>query len=62
MLAEALSVYLEPTFNVIGTVSDGRVMLEESLRLRPDVIVTDVAMPLVNGLDAALRIRSKLRM
>ena len=59
MFAEALSVYLEPTFNVIGTVVDGRAMLEESIRLRPDVIVTDVAMPLLNGLDAALRIREQ---
>jgi DNA-binding NarL/FixJ family response regulator len=59
MFAEALSVYLEPTFNVIGTVPDGRAMVEESLRLTPDVIVTDVAMPLLNGLDAALRIREQ---
>jgi DNA-binding NarL/FixJ family response regulator len=59
MFAEALSVYLERTFNVIGTVVDGRAMLEESIRLRPDVIVADVAMPLLNGLDAALRIREQ---
>jgi DNA-binding NarL/FixJ family response regulator len=59
MFAEALSVYLEKTFNVIGTVADGRAMLEESIRLRPDVIITDVAMPLLNGLDAALRIREQ---
>jgi DNA-binding NarL/FixJ family response regulator len=59
MFAEALSLYLEPRFNVIGTVVDGRAMLEESIRLRPDVIVADVAMPLLNGLDAALRIREK---
>ncbi len=59
MFAEALSVYLEKTFNVIGSVVDGRAMLEESIRLKPDVIITDVAMPLLNGLDAALRIREQ---
>src|SRR5258708_19230874 len=59
MFAEALSVYLEKTFNVIGSVVDGRSMLEESIRLKPDVIITDVAMPLLNGLDAALRIREQ---
>jgi DNA-binding NarL/FixJ family response regulator len=59
MFAEALSAYLEQTFSVIGKVVDGRAMLEESIRLRPDVIVTDVAMPLLNGLDAAFRVREQ---
>jgi DNA-binding NarL/FixJ family response regulator len=59
MFTEVLSVYLESKFNIIGTVVDGRALVEESIRLRPDVIVTDVAMPLLNGLDAALRIREQ---
>ena len=59
MFAEALSVYLETTFTVIGSVVDGRAMLQEAIRLKPDVIVTDVAMPLLNGLDAALRIKEQ---
>ncbi len=59
VFAEALCAYLEKTFDVIGLVADGRAMLEESIRLRPDVIVTDVSMPLLNGLDAARRIREK---
>jgi DNA-binding NarL/FixJ family response regulator len=59
MFAEALCVFLEPTFNVIGMVVDGRALMKEFTRLRPDVIVTDVAMPLLNGLDAALRIREQ---
>ncbi len=57
IFAEALHVYLEKTFAVIGVVADGRAMLQEAIRLRPDVIVADVAMPLLNGLDAARRIR-----
>jgi DNA-binding NarL/FixJ family response regulator len=59
LFAEALCVYLEKTVDVIGLVTDGRAMLEESIRLRPDVIVTDVSMPLLNGLDAARRIREQ---
>ena len=41
-------------------VVDGRALLAEAVRLRPDVIVTDVAMPLLNGLDAARRIREQV--
>jgi len=59
IFAEALRAYLEKTFDVIGLVADGRTMLEEAIRLRPDVMVTDVAMPLLNGLDAARRIREE---
>jgi DNA-binding NarL/FixJ family response regulator len=59
VFAEALCVYLEKKFDVIGVVADGRAMLEQSNRLRPDVIVADVSMPLLNGLDAARRIREK---
>jgi DNA-binding NarL/FixJ family response regulator len=59
VFAEALCIYLEKTFEVIGMVADGRAMVKEAIRLRPDVIVTDVSMPLLNGLDAAVRIREK---
>ena len=59
VFAEALCGYLEKTFDVVGLVADGRAMLEESIRLRPDVIVTDVSMPILNGLDAARRIKEK---
>jgi DNA-binding NarL/FixJ family response regulator len=59
VFAEALCVYLEKTFDVVGQAADGRAMLEESIRLRPDVIVADVSMPFLNGLDAARRIREQ---
>ena len=59
MFAEALCAYLEKTFDVVGLVADGRSMLLESVRLAPDVIVADVSMPLLNGLDAARRIREQ---
>ena len=59
MFAESLRVYLEKTCTVIGVVVDGQAMLAEAIRLRPDVIVVDVGMPLLNGLDAAQRIKEK---
>jgi DNA-binding NarL/FixJ family response regulator len=59
IFTEALRVYLEKTFTVIGVVADGRAMLREAIKLRPDVIVADIAMPLLNGLDAARRIREQ---
>lgn len=57
MFAETLRVYLEKTYTVVGVVLDGRAMVAEAVRLRPDVIVVDVGMPLLNGLDAAQRIK-----
>jgi len=57
MFAEALRMYLEKTYAVVGMVHDGRAMVAEAMRLRPDVIVVDVGMPLLNGLDAARRIK-----
>ena len=59
IFVEALRAYLEKTYAVIGAVADGRAMLQEAIRLRPDVVVADVSMPLLNGLDAARRIREQ---
>jgi DNA-binding NarL/FixJ family response regulator len=56
IFAEALRVYLEKTHSIVGIVQDGHAMMVEAMRLRPDVIVVDVGMPLLNGLDAARRI------
>jgi len=57
LIAEAFQKLLEPTCDVIATVTDGRALLAAARDLRPDVIVLDVAMPLLNGLDAARYIR-----
>ena len=56
IFAEALRVFLEKTHIVVGLVQDGQAMVTEAIRLRPDVIVVDVGMPLLNGLDAARKI------
>ncbi|MGB9472207.1 MAG: response regulator transcription factor [Candidatus Acidiferrum sp.] len=60
MFAETLRGYLEKTFTIVGVVMDGRAMVAEAIRLRPDVIVADVGMPLLNGLDAARKIKEQV--
>jgi DNA-binding NarL/FixJ family response regulator len=57
MLADALKSVLEPRCEVVGTVSDGRALLEVAPRLRPDIVVLDIAMPQLNGLDAARHLK-----
>ena len=59
MFTEVLKGYLERTFRVIGVVSDGRALVAEAMRLRPDVIVLGIEMQLLNGLDAARRIKEQ---
>jgi DNA-binding NarL/FixJ family response regulator len=43
---------LEPQYEVVGSVEDGRMLLEAAIRVRPDVAVVDISMPMMNGLDA----------
>ena len=59
IFAETLRAYLAKTFAVVGAVADGRSMVEEAARLKPDVVLADVSMPLLNGIDAAYRIREQ---
>lgn len=59
MLLEAFKVLLEPDFEVVGTVTDGRTLLAEFSRLHPDVVLLDVAMPLLNGLDAGRQLKAQ---
>ena len=60
IFADALLVLLEKSCKVIGVVTDGRAMVAEALRLKPSVIIVDVGMPLLNGLDAARRVKEQL--
>jgi DNA-binding NarL/FixJ family response regulator len=57
LFADALRVYLERTYTVVGVVQEGRALVAATLRVRPDVVIVDVAMPALNGLDAAKKIR-----
>jgi DNA-binding NarL/FixJ family response regulator len=52
LLLEAFTKLLESDCEVVGTASDGRTLLELAPKLRPDVVVLDISMPLLNGLDA----------
>ena len=60
VFADSLRLLLEKHYAVVGTVDDGRALITEALRLKPDVIVVDIGMPLLNGLDAAQRVRKQL--
>jgi DNA-binding NarL/FixJ family response regulator len=51
---------LEPHYEIVGTVTDGRALVNAALRLRPQVIVMDIGMPLLNGIDAAVQIKKHL--
>jgi DNA-binding NarL/FixJ family response regulator len=61
MLLDAFKALLEPEFEVVGTATDGRALLEEFSRLHPDVVLLDVAMPLLNGLDAGRQLKAQRR-
>ena len=57
ILVEAFRKLLEPACEVVATVADGHALLEVALRFKPDVIVLDIAMPLLNGLDAGRQVK-----
>jgi DNA-binding NarL/FixJ family response regulator len=59
LVAEGLKSLLKDPFDLVGVVHDGRALLESALKLRPDVIVTDISMPLLNGLEAVRQIRAQ---
>jgi DNA-binding NarL/FixJ family response regulator len=60
LVAELCKRLLEPEFEVVRTVSDGRALVRAATELRPDVVVVDIAMPVLNGLDAAQQIKEEV--
>jgi DNA-binding NarL/FixJ family response regulator len=48
---------LEPEFEVVGLVNDGQALVHAAASLRPSVIIVDIAMPLLNGLDATEQVK-----
>jgi DNA-binding NarL/FixJ family response regulator len=60
MLTDALRNVLEPRCEVVGAVSDGRAVVEQAAKLQPDIVVLDIAMPRLNGLDAARQLKAKM--
>jgi DNA-binding NarL/FixJ family response regulator len=60
LVAELCKRLLENDFDVVGTVADGRALVRASTALKPDVIVLDIAMPVLNGLDAGRQVKKML--
>jgi DNA-binding NarL/FixJ family response regulator len=60
VVAEGLRSLLEKTYDVVGIAGDGRELLVKASELKPDIIVLDICMPLLNGLDTAERLKSTL--
>jgi DNA-binding NarL/FixJ family response regulator len=58
LMAEALQHLLQTDFDVVGTVSDGRALIKAAAELKPDLVVVDIGMPLLNGLDAADQLKA----
>jgi len=60
LVAEAFKRLLEPEFEVVGTVGDGRALLRAAAELKPDLVLVDLNMPLLNGLDASEQLKQAL--
>ncbi len=59
MLLAAFRKLLEPDFEIVGVVEDGRALIAAAQELVPDIIVLDIAMPVLNGLDAGRHIKKQ---
>jgi DNA-binding NarL/FixJ family response regulator len=60
LIADLCRNLLQDEFEIVGTVSDGRAMVRAAAQLKPDVIVVDIAMPVLNGLDAGQQVKESL--
>jgi len=60
-VADACKKLLEPEYDVVATVGDGRALVRIAATLKPQVIIIDIGMPLLNGLDAGQQIKQILR-
>jgi DNA-binding NarL/FixJ family response regulator len=56
-LTEGLRYLLASSFEVVGTATDGKALLDLAQKLRPDVVITDLSMPVMNGLEVTRRLR-----
>jgi DNA-binding NarL/FixJ family response regulator len=61
LVAESLRQFLQTNFEVIGIAHDGKTMFDLARQYKPDVVVADISMPLLSGIDAARLIRKELR-
>jgi len=61
LLLGAYEKLLAPECDIVGQVSDGRALVEDAQKLKPDVIILDIGMPLLNGLEAARQIKPVIK-
>ena len=57
LVVEALTKLLEPQFEIVGTVADGRALLEKAVQVQPDVVLLDLSMPILDGFEAGQRLK-----
>ena len=60
ILVEAFRRLLEPHYDVVGAVGDGRALLDVAPQLNPEVVILDIGMPLMNGLEAGVRLKEQM--
>ena len=60
ILVDALEKVLQPRFEIVGRFENGRDLLNSAAELRPDVIVLDIGMPMLNGMDACRQLKQQL--
>jgi len=60
LVAQAFRKAIEPAYEVVGTVADGRALVTAALELKPSLVVCDIAMPVMNGMEAARLIKAQL--
>jgi len=60
LMAEVCKTLLQPEFDVVGTVGNGQELLRAAVKLRPDMVLVDVGMPVLNGLDAGKQLKELL--
>jgi DNA-binding NarL/FixJ family response regulator len=56
-LVEAALTILKPHYDIVGIATDGAMLISEALRLSPDLIVSDITLPILNGIEAIHRLR-----
>lgn len=57
-LVEAVLTILKPRYEIVGIATDGAMLVSEALRLHPDVIVSDITLPILSGIEAIHRLRT----
>lgn len=57
LVAEGIQKLLEPEYELVGIVADGRSLVTAAAKLQPDIVVVDISLPLLNGLDASQQLK-----